>query len=235
MKELIKITKTKKGTSVVSAKSLHTYLEVKTPLRKWIKRMFEYGFEENIDFVQVDKKVRSLDYALTLDTAKEISMLQRTEKGKEARKYFIEVEKQSKLPVSEEQILLNAFNILNKKIEKQSKQLQLQAPKVQYVDKVLNADEFVDIGQASKLLGLPFGRNILFKKLREKGIFFKNRNEPKQNYVSIGYFKLKPVLIEREHHKDIVTLKVLVTQKGLLWLGKIFGVVNEQKQLALLN
>ena len=67
--------------------------------------MFEYGFEENIDYIVSLKNEQnpkplggrpSKDYFLSIETAKEISMLQRTEKGKEARRYFIECERQLK-------------------------------------------------------------------------------------------------------------------------------------------
>ena len=95
MKELIRITE-QNGNRVVSARELHKFLEVETPFRKWIDRMLEYGFEESKDYERADFFVRgntAKNFALTIDTAKEISMLQKTEKGKEARRYFIEMEK----------------------------------------------------------------------------------------------------------------------------------------------
>jgi phage anti-repressor protein len=92
------------GPKSVSARDLHRFLGVETPYKLWHKRMFEYGFEENIDYVAVVQKSTTAqgneytftDHNLTLDTAKEIAMLQRSEKGKQARRYFIEVEKQAK-------------------------------------------------------------------------------------------------------------------------------------------
>ena len=106
MKELIKITE-ENGNRAVSARELHNFLEVETPFRKWIDRMFEYGFDENIDFsllkIGERKAHNKIDYALTIDTAKEIAMLQRTPKGKQARQYFIEMEKvaTNKLQISD--------------------------------------------------------------------------------------------------------------------------------------
>jgi len=94
MKALINITE-QQGKQVVSARELYEFLEISTPFRKWIERMFEYGFEEGVDFQRADIFVRgneAKDYALSIDCAKEISMIQRNDKGKEARKYFIEVE-----------------------------------------------------------------------------------------------------------------------------------------------
>jgi phage anti-repressor protein len=89
---------------MVSARNLHTFLGMETQFTIWMKRMFEYGFEENVDYGAVNQKRLTAqgnetvftDYVLTLDTAKEICMLQRSEKGKQARRYFIEVEKQAK-------------------------------------------------------------------------------------------------------------------------------------------
>lgn len=103
MNALIRITTNEQGSQVVSARELHEYLEVKTPLEKWMPRMAEYGFTQDVDYQQLDKivqigngakRVIVEDYALTLDTAKELSMIQRTEKGKQARQYFIDAEKQ---------------------------------------------------------------------------------------------------------------------------------------------
>lgn len=102
MNELIKITETH-GRKAVSARELYDFLEVNTKFSDWCNRMFEYGFDENKDYIVVmlknennSKGGRStlIDYALTMDCAKEISMLQRSPKGKQAREYFIQCEKE---------------------------------------------------------------------------------------------------------------------------------------------
>ncbi|RPD40531.1 antA/AntB antirepressor family protein [Chitinophaga barathri] len=96
MKTLIQID-THNGQSVVSARELHGFLSIKRHFATWCKSMFEYGFESGIDFTPVWGKSTggrpAMDYALTLDMAKEISMIQRTERGQEARRYFIACEK----------------------------------------------------------------------------------------------------------------------------------------------
>jgi len=112
------------------------------------------------------------------------------------------------------------------------KQVKVLEAKTELMDRVLDADEKIDIGQAAKILELPFGRNTLFEKLREKGIFFKNRNEPKQEYVERGYFQLKEKFIERNNHDGFVVIKVLVTQKGLEFIANVFRAVPAQKLLA---
>lgn len=100
MQELIKISQDAQGNKVVSARELYVFLSVKTDFSDWCKRMFEYGFTENKDYAILLKngenkisKSNPIDYALTLDTAKEIAMIQRNEKGKQAREYFIACEK----------------------------------------------------------------------------------------------------------------------------------------------
>jgi len=103
-------------------------------------------------------------------------------------------------------------------------QLQLVKPKVDFAEAVMGSKETIDIGQAAKILELPFGRNTLFLKLRSMGIFFKDRNEPKQSYVERGYFKLKEMLINSEGNIPQVYIKVLVTQRGLNFLRKVLVV-----------
>jgi anti-repressor protein len=108
-------------------------------------------------------------------------------------------------------------------IETKNKIIELQAPKVDYANRVIDTENMVDIGQAAKLLKLPYGRNKFFKHLREDGIFFKNRNEPLQEFIDRGYFKLFVELIETNTHGKFSVIKVLVTQKGLYWLSKKYG------------
>ena len=103
MNQLITITQNENNEQVVSGRELHEFLEVKTRYNDWFEDMVKYGFTENVDFIGfTEKRVKpqggrpSVDHALKLDMAKEISMIQRNEKGKQARQYFIEVEKELK-------------------------------------------------------------------------------------------------------------------------------------------
>lgn len=144
--ELIKINP---ETQAVSARELYEFLDAKAKFIDWCKRMFEYGFDEGKDFITILGKSTggrpSIDYALTLDTAKEIAMLQRSEKGKQARQYFIEVEKKYKtltpqytLPTTFKEALLQLVERVeqNERLETQVKEL---APKAEYTDKVLQS------------------------------------------------------------------------------------------------
>lgn len=97
MKELIKITKNEEGQQLVGARELYEFLEVTERFSNWFNRQLQYGFVENEDFTGCKvfntlAKQELQDYAITIDMAKEISMIQRTEKGKQARKYFIKCE-----------------------------------------------------------------------------------------------------------------------------------------------
>lgn len=104
-------------------------------------------------------------------------------------------------------------------------------PKAELMDKIMDTDQKIDIGQAAKILQLPFGRNTLFQKLREKGVFFSNRNEPKQEYVKRGYFELKEKWIDWDNHDGFMVVKVLVTQKGLDFIAKLFEVIKQSKKI----
>lgn len=113
-----------------------------------------------------------------------------------------------------------------KRIEAEKRALIMQ-PKADFVDRAVDMGHLTDIGQAAKILKLPFGRNTLFKKLQEKGIFFKGRNEPKQEYIQRGYFELREKEIPRDNHPAFMVTKVLVTQRGLFWLSKTFNTVPQ--------
>lgn len=111
----------------------------------------------------------------------------------------------------------------SKRVEAENKVVKLQ-PKADFMDKVIETvQDKVDIGQAAKLLKLPYGRNTLFAELRRMGIFFKNRNEPKQEYVKRHYFETYEKIIERDEHPNFMVIKVLVTQKGLVWLDNLLS------------
>lgn len=108
-------------------------------------------------------------------------------------------------------------------IEQANRTISKLQPKADFADKAFETSDKVDIGMAAKILKLGFGRNILFKKLKEIGVFFSNRNEPKQKYINAGYFEMTEKFIERENHPGFVVTKVLVTQKGLAYINHLLG------------
>lgn len=111
-----------------------------------------------------------------------------------------------------------------KQIEQKDAKITKLQPKADFADAAFKAEGKVDIGQAAKILGLPFGRNTLFKKLKEAGIFFANRNEPKQKYIDAGYFEMTLLPpIHRDNHPDLLCQKVLCNPKGLAFINHLFG------------
>lgn len=136
-----------------------------------------------------------------------------------------------------EEIMARALTIAQATLEKREERLkQLEAdnqqkdakiaklqPKADFADAAFITDDKVDIGMAAKILKLGFGRNTLFQKLRQVGVFFSNRNEPKQRFANAGYFEMKEKFIERNSHPGFVVTKILVTQKGLAYINHLFG------------
>ena len=190
MKELIKITE-QNGNQAVSMKDLYTFLEVRENWTDWTKRMLGYGFDENVDYeaVSVFRQhpngiggTTVKDYALTLDCAKEIAMLQRSERGKMARQYFIECEKQLRsgkfaLPTTYKEALQSLLEEVEAKERLQAQndlqriELQKQAPKVAYYEDVLTSKSTYNANQIAKELGMS--AVTLNKKLHELKVQYK--------------------------------------------------------------
>lgn len=233
--ELIPISENN-GKRAVNARDLHAFLESKRDFSNWIKdRIDKYDFIENQDYQVFNNSGEnpkggrpSIEYALSISMAKELSMIENNERGKQARKYFIACE-ENKHELSRKELALMVIQAEEEKErlalenEKQQKQIEKLQPKADFADKAFAMEGKCDIGQAAKILGLPFGRNTLFKKLREAGVFFANRNEPKQKYIDAGYFEMKEKPIPRENHPGFVVMVVLCTQKGLAYINHLFG------------
>ena len=243
MQELIKITE-QNGKRAVSARELHLFLEVQTPFTMWIDRMFEYGFAENIDFEATNFFVNHpngiggttvKDYALTLDCAKEIAMLQRSERGKMARQYFIECEKQLRAKEQAHQQIPQSFSEALRlaaeqaeRIEAQQKQLQAQAPKVLFADTVIGSQSSCLIGELAKLItqkGYEIGEKRLFKWLRENhylGTRGEYYNIPNQQYIEQGLFELKKGTRSGNGGVMHTTITPKVTGKGQVYFVNKF-------------
>lgn len=233
MIDLIKIQTSRGGKQVVDGRELHDFLEVKTLFKDWIKRMIEYGFQENIDFARLkneppeDQTVTNpnpiINYALTLDCAKEISMVQRSEKGKQARQYFIEVEKKYNMTTYSISIsYADALRQLAEKVEAQEemeRQLELQRPAVDFYQAVASSTDTMDMLEVSKVLG--YGRTKLFAFLREQKITIPGtQNLPYQRYIEEGYFKVIEIVFEKPDKTKHIGKKVLVYQKGVDYINK---------------
>ena len=173
--ELIKI-ETREGFGrCVSLRELHEGLGIKTQFTKWAIRMIEYGFTENIDFILISQK-RLTDYIITTDMVKEICMIQRSDIGREFRKYFIECEKQlkevkSNIPqITEKQQcilaiyeggengLMAAKRLSEIEVEEKTKvlveKIEEDKPKVEYTDNVLQAEGLITTTAIAKDFGM---------------------------------------------------------------------------------
>lgn len=223
MNEIIKIQTSKGGKQVVSARELYEFLGITTDFTTWCKRMFEYGFTENTDYALIkigesnSQPLVKSDYILTVDCAKEISMLQRTDKGKEARLYFIACEKMVNmtaysLPVTFADALRQLADKEEEK-EMMQKQLEAQRPAVDFYNTVANTDDTFDMLTVAKVVGFK-GRTLLFKMLKDRKILMKN-NLPYQQYIDNKTFKTVEVPFTKPNGKECVGLKTVVYQKGI--------------------
>ena len=179
----------------LSARDLHEFLEVGSKYNDWFKRMCEYGFNENLDYRAITQKrvtaqgneTKFTDHEITLDMAKEIAMLQRNERGKEARQYFIEVEKQWNSP---ERIIARGLIESQKMIENLNQQVIEMKPKAEFFDAVASSKTAIQMADVAKVLDYPgYGRNRLFEFLRNKKVLMHN-NQPYQKYIDCGYFRV---------------------------------------------
>ncbi|ENP5990471.1 phage antirepressor KilAC domain-containing protein [Listeria monocytogenes] len=159
MQELVATQQNESGDIIVSARDLHEFLEVNTKYKDWFPRMVEYGFVEGVDFLEIKSKVGAQkrartytqkDHHIKLPMAKEISMLQRTEKGKQARRYFLAVEAAWNSP---EMIMSRALDIANQQQQQMISQLAELEPKAQYYDLVLQSPSLIKVTEIAKDYG----------------------------------------------------------------------------------
>lgn len=228
------------GETAVSLRDLHTFLEVTTPLNKWAVRMFEYGFIEGQDYVEVsDKNVRnsetgqidgaaaakialggrpSKNWAITLDTAKEISMIQRTDKGKQARQYFIEVEKRG-TNLSDDEILHRALTISAGRVKALEAKVEEIEPKAEAYDSFMDSDGTYSVGNVAKMLGTS--QNKLFTELRNHGVLIGKghmRNTPYQQYMH--HFTVKAYSYTRSDGNEGTSHTTRVQPSGVDFIRK---------------
>ena len=239
MNELIKITEYN-GNQAVSARDLHKFLEITERFSSWFERMLQYGFVEKQDFTSAKSFTlvnngaqREIDdYALTLDCAKEISMIQRSKKGKEAREYFIECEKQLRsgkfaLPTTYKEALqsllieVEAKERLQAQNELQAKELEKQAPKVAYYDEVLTSQSTYNANQIAKELGMS--AVTLNKKLHELKVQYKQGGQwllyhPHQNK---GYTKTVTYTYTDSKGETCTNSSTVWTEKGRAFIHSI--------------
>ena len=230
MYELIKV-KYDNESPLVSGRELHEFLEVKTAYKDWMPRMIEYGFSDGIDFCSILSESTggrpSTDHAITLDMAKELSMIQRSEKGKEARQYFIAVEKEWNSP---ERVMARALQIAERTIQSLSvendKQKQLIGelqPKADYVDYILSSTGTMTISQIAADYGMS--ATALNKILRDEKIQRKVGDQwiLYKEHMNNGYTKSETINITRTNGTPDTKLFTKWTQKGRLMINEILN------------
>ena len=235
MNELIKI-EVKDGQQLASGRELHKFLEIGTEYMKWFSRMINYGFVENVDFIVIVKNDeddtafggirKSTDHLIKLNMAKEISMLQRNEKGKEARTYFIKCEEAWNSP---EMILARANQIQSRMIEDYTKKIEVlenkiqeDKPKVEFYNDVTDSKHTCDMQTVAKVLNFKgVGRNTLFEILRNENILQPD-NKPYQKFVDAGWFRLIETKYNDEMSGELrIYFKTVVFQKGIEKISNI--------------
>nr|DAM88639.1 MAG TPA: KilAC domain protein [Caudoviricetes sp.] len=226
MNEIIKVTLNDEHDPIVSGRQLHEALGVNSNYTTWFDRMTEYGFVENQDYVLLSNSGNQtgrgghnkVDHVIKLDMAKEIAMIQRTERGKQVRQYFIQVEKDFNSP---EKIMARALLLADKKIQKLETQIEADKPKVLFADAVSASHSSILVGELAKLIsqnGYKIGANRLFARLRENGYLIKRKgsdwNMPTQRSMEMGLFEIKETNIQHPDGHVTITKTSKVTGKG---------------------
>lgn len=225
MNELIKVETNENMEVVVSGRDLHEKLGIKTLYKDWIKRMIEYGFTENIDFVTVAQKRATAqgnettynDHVIKLDMAKEICMIQRNEKGKMFRQYFIQVEKDYNSP---ERTIQRALLYSQAQVKRLEAKIEEDRPRVSFAETIEKSSDSILVRELSKILAnenIHIGQNKLYSLLREWGYIFQNSTEPTQKAVQQGLFKINERVI-KSVKGDILSRTTMVTGKGQVFL-----------------
>ena len=224
MNELIKVTYDN-DRPAVSARDLHEFLEVGSEYSHWFKRMCEYGFTEGQDYSPfLTNRVDGLsgkprqDAILTIDMAKELCMLQRNEKGKQARQYFIQLEKDWNSP---EKVMARALQIANKKLQVLEAKAEEDKPKVLFADSVAASHTSILIFDLAKILkqnGVDIGGNRLFDWMRKNGYLVRRKgsdyNMPTQRSMEMGLFEVKETSVSHSDGHISVNKTPKVTGKG---------------------
>lgn len=215
----------------VSGRALHEALEVNSNYTTWFKRMCEYGFTEDVDFMTCFPNLESenqhggqnkTDHQLTLDMAKELCMLQRTDKGKECRQYFLEAEKRWNSP---DAIMARALQFANDQLERirgQVKSLQaensalavdkaIMQPKADYFDELVDRNTLTNFRETAKQIGVPPKKFVSF--LLEHKYLYRDKKGKLLAYESKndGLFQLKECVNEKTQWSGVQTL---ITPKG---------------------
>lgn len=236
MNQLITITTNENDEQLVSGRELHKFLGVKTRYSIWFDRMSEYGFTEDIDYTAVVQKrttaqgnqTEYIDHAMKLDMAKEVSMIQRNEKGKQARQYFLEVEKAWNNP---DMIIKRAMDLQARKIIMLETENQQLKPKALFAEAVESSKGSILVRDLAKILkqnNVEIGEKRLFAWLRDNGYLIKklgsDYNSPTQRSMNLGVIEFTENTVVRNSGDVILRKTPKVTGKGQTYfVGKFLN------------
>ena len=240
----------KNGKRSVSARDLHAFLESKQDFSTWIKNRIErYDLVENVDYVTAPQIYGTangghstrLEYALTIDAAKELSMVEGNEKGKQARRYFIACEKKLTELAAPSYMIADPIKRAEKWIEeqkqlkqlaeeneKQAEKIEQDKPKVLFADAVCTSKRSCLVAELAKILqqnGVNIGQNRLFKWLRDNGYLCQKGqyyNQPTQKAMELKLFEIKQTTINKPDGSVLVTSTTKVTGRGQVYFVNKF-------------
>lgn len=241
MNKLIEIQVNENQEQTISGRELHMFLGVETKYNDWFQRMLQYGFEDGQDFnllkkeqVQIEGKreVRReiADHIMKLDMAKELCMLTRNEKGKQARTYFIEVERDWNSPGK---VMARALLIANKQIDtlKLENTVQRQViaefkPIKEYVDTILSSEDTVtitqiaaDYGLSAKALNKILNEQCLIRRVGGQWVLY-------SSHMQKGYTKSETIDVTRSDGSIKVVMNTKWTQKGRLKIHELLTAIG---------
>jgi len=226
MNDLLPTHSNENGSLLVSGRDLHEFLEVGTQYSIWFGRMVEYGFTANADFIEVNqKRVTShgrehdmIDHHMRIEMAKEICMIQRNDRGRQARQYFLDLERKWNSP---EMVIKRAHEFLERKVAalttenmvliQQNNELK---PKASYYDLVLQNKSLLSVSKIAKDYGMS--AVALNKKLNELGVQFKQGDIwlLYARYQDKGYTQTTTHVIDADNSR----VSTKWTQKGRLFI-----------------
>lgn len=215
----------------VSARDLYDGLDIKSNFTTWFDRMREYGFTE-MDYKKCFPNLESgcnggqnmVDYSISVDMAKQICMIQRSEKGRQYRQYFIDLEKAWNTP---EQIFARALKLADREIEKLkannsalTEDVKRMKPKEIFADAVSASHTSILVGELAKILkqnGIETGQRRLFEWLRNNGYLIKggsSKNMPTQRAMEMGLFEIKEGSYVNGEGVNVTTKTAKITGRG---------------------
>ena len=244
MDELIPLTE-REGAQAVMGRDLHAFLGIGKDYTTWFRDMTGYGFTAGQDFSPISGKTSELggrprqDHIISLDMAKEIAMIQRTEKGKQARQYFIEVEKrhrQAQPVMTGKELMAAALIEADATIQELEQKNTELAPKAQSWDHLAAPGGDYSVAAAAKVLSrdpnIQVGRNQLFAKLSELGWIFRTQGKRahweayQDKGINTGRLTHKlsaPFFNERTEEWEQPAPTIRITPKGLHELHQHLG------------